>query len=147
MKFNMLLVCAALAWLAPQSSLAFSAGEGTMTPITDNTWLYSATRSYTASTQAMAVPMAAVPDWTPRTSGKYLKYQVLINDKPVAGLESQAIVLSSATITERGYSVPAGESADFTLIAIITLPADIEVSPDLQLDLEATYFPITGSDS
>ena len=140
-QFSILLV--AIALLTPTASQAFS-GEGEFTKLNDSTLLYIETRSQIALNGDVRLPVAAVPNWMPRKTGNYLKYQILINDQVFAGLDSNAMVLSSAQINDGAYVLPTGETTDFTLFLLLTMPEGTEFTESSNIKLEVTDFPISG---
>jgi len=127
----------------PNSAQAFSAEEASVIRVTDNSWLYINQAEYGNTQGETKVPIAAVPSWVPRMQGDYLKYRVRINGQSFAGLDTNAMVLSDATIDGTQYIVPAGEKRTFTLFSIITLPSESETSPETEVSLEITDLPIT----
>lgn len=129
----------------PNSALAFSANNASVTRVSDNTWVYINQVEYGNTQGETLVPIAAVPNWQPRMQGDYLKYRVKINDQSFAGLDTNALVLSDATVVDNQYVVPAGEKRTFTLFSVITLPSAAEVSPATSVSLEVTSFPISIS--
>jgi hypothetical protein len=140
-QFSILLL--AIALLTPAGAHAFS-GAGDMVQLANNTFLYTESITLSADDNSLEVPVLAVPNWTPRKNGDYLKYQISLNDRPFVGLDTSALILSTAKIEDTTYVVEAGETAEFTLFSIISLPSDVEISPDFTLDLEVTSFPLTG---
>jgi hypothetical protein len=144
MLHKQLFLASLLAILALPISVKAFTGDGDLIRLANNTWVYTETITLGAEANAFKVPIIAVPSWTPRVSGDYLKYQISLNDRPFAGLDTSALVLSTAKIEDTTYVVEAGETAEFTLFSIISLQSDVVTSPDLTLDFEVTSFPLTG---
>lgn len=115
------------ALLLPVSASAFSLENGTAVQLSAETWLSVNTVRLSAD-EVSSVPIAAEPNWVPRISGEYLRYQVLLAGQPYAGLESSGLVLSDAPIEGNRYVIPAGEAYDFTFVTFLTIPASQSVT-------------------
>jgi hypothetical protein len=124
------------ALLLPLSASAFNLENGTTVQLNADTWLHVNTIEL-GSDERTSVPIAAEPNWVPRISGEYLRYQVLLAGQPYAGLDSSGLVLSDAPIEDNHYVIPAGEAYDFTFITFLTIPAAQSVT---DVAVEVTTF-------
>ena len=138
MKSKILFIFALLVILSPTSAQAFNPENGQVFRLTADTWLYINTAEYGSSDEEVSVPIATAPNWVPRISGEYLRYQVLLSERIVAGLDTKAIVLSNAPIEDNRYVVPRGESHSFTLMALITIEGEVPPTEQINLSLEVT---------
>lgn len=138
MKSKMLCVVALLILWTPSQVQAFTAENERVLRLSDDVWLYVNTAEYGSASNEVSVPIATAPNWRPRISGDYLRYQVLLSGRPMAGLDTQAAVLSAAPIKAGRYVVPVNESYRFTLVALITIPGAVLPSERLDLSLEVT---------
>ena len=137
MKLKITAICAFAILLSPTLSHAFVTETEQVTRLSNDVWLYVNTAEYGSTDQEVRIPVATAPNWVPRINGQYLKYQVLLSDRPFAGLDTAAIVLSDAPIVDNQYVVPADGSYSFTLIALITIP-NIGLDEQVNLSLEVT---------
>ena len=143
MKSKIFFIFVAIFIASPISALAFETENGKAIQVSSDTWLYVNTHEFGSVDEAVTIPVAAVPNWMPRMSGEYLKYQVLLGDRVFAGLDTSALVLSQAPIVGNQYVVPAGESYSFTFFALLTIPV-AEDAPDksepVGLSIEVTSY-------
>jgi len=137
MKSKTIILFALLVLCSPSLSHAFFAENARITQVLADTWLYIITAQYGSDDGEVTMPIAAAPNWKPRVSGEYLRYQVLLSDRPFAGLDTAAIVLSDAPIVDNQYVVPAGASYSFTIMALITIP-NVAQNEQINLSLEVT---------
>jgi hypothetical protein len=145
-SMNLKILCAfvVLILLSPKLTLAFAPENDIVLRVTDDTWLYVNTSEYGSDNEEVSLPIAAVPSWVPRISGEYLRYQVLLSDRVFSGLDVSAILLSNAPIKGNKYVVPASETYNFTLIALITIPESSQstmVGEVTSLSIEVTSLP------
>jgi|AntRauTorcE11897_2_1112592.scaffolds.fasta_scaffold14854_2 hypothetical protein len=138
MKSKILFTLALLALLSPNLTLAFTPENGTVTRLTNDTWLYLNVAEYGSPDGEVSLPIATAPSWMPRISGQYLRYQVLLSDQVIAGLDTNAMLLSDAPIDDNRYLVPAGQSHSFILMALITLSDPVSPGEQIDLSLEVT---------
>lgn len=134
MKSKIFFIAALLFVCGPSAAHAFDSAQGQTTRVSDNVWLFLNTAQFGSSTAEVTIPVAAAPNWVPRISREtVLRYQVRINERGIAGLDSQSIVLSDAPIVGNQYVVPAGETYNFTFMSLVTIPD--EILPTEQIDL------------
>src|SRR6056297_2247290 len=141
MKSKITCIFAVLILLSPSLTQAFTLENQRVVRISTDTWLYTNTAQYGSEDSETVVPIATAPNWKPRISGQYLRYQVLLSGQVIAGLDTAAIVLSDAPIVDNQYVVPAGESYNFTLMSIVTLSDPVLPGEQINLSLEVTSEP------
>ena len=139
MKSKIVIMAMVLCLVSPGVSHAFDPQQGQTTRVSDDVWLFLNTTEYGSAEVAVTVPIAAAPNWVPRISREtYLRYQVRVGERSIAGLDSQSIVLSNAPIVDGQYVVPAGESYTFTLMSLVTIPDQIAPTEQIDLSLRVT---------
>jgi hypothetical protein len=138
MKSKIVGIFAVLILLSPSVTLAFESKNEQVFRLTNDVWLYVNTAQYGSSDREVSLPIATAPSWVPRISGEYLRYQVLLSGRSIAGLDTTAIVLSDAPIVDNRYVVPAGASHSFTLMALVTIPDEVPPTGLIDLSLQVT---------
>jgi hypothetical protein len=136
MKSKILFIFALVFILSSSSVHAFNPEDGQAVRLNNDTWLYVNTAEYGSDDEEVSVPIATAPSWMPRITGDYLRYQVRLSNRIVAGLDTEAIVLSGAPIEDGRYVVPVGESYSFVLMALINIPNGVLPNEQIDLSLE-----------
>lgn len=127
--------------LLPQAANGFS-GAGEVTRLANNVFMYSETVTLTADEDALSVPIRAVPQMQPGIGSDILKYRTLLDGRAWAGLETYAAVVSQTPIENFRYVLPPGETAEFMLVALLVLPDQEPIKPDLEVGFDVTSFPV-----
>jgi hypothetical protein len=143
MKRNLLLLSVLAVVLVPHAASAF-VGGGEVIRLSNNVFMSVETISLTAESEVVTVPVTAVPQMRPGTSDSFLKYRTLLDGQGWAGLDTYAAVISQAALDGNRYVLDKSETADFTFIALLVLPAADTVRPDLAVSFDVTSFPVTG---
>ena len=141
MKRYCIYAAALLLILTPVTSSAFT-GEGEVTRLSSNAFLYTETITLNVTADTLTVPIAAVPSWQPRSGDDSVKYTTLINNRPVAGLTTSAMVLSSTPIVGNRYALESGQPGEFTLAILLSLPGDVRVTEGTEVAFTVTAFPV-----
>ena len=133
----------ALIFLLPISSEAYFTTSQTATRITDNTTLYTISFDFGFPTRDLVMPIGAIRDTTDEAS-PYIEYEFVDSDNEASILGTSAgIILTESEdveIKNNQYFLPAGESARFSLVTLVTLPAD---SKEQDLALRVSHLPFT----
>lgn len=123
--------------LLPQSALAYFTTDQKAYQINNETLLYTVTYRFGMEKFDLKLPGIALTDVSSIATTTALTY-TLINKKEeaMAVASSQAIILSAAPVVGSQYHIKKGESADFTLVALVTLDTDaLAARPETDLDL------------
>jgi len=109
--------------------------------LNERTVLYTITFGLGFKKYETSVPVLAVRDDGDEMNRGAIAYELFKeNGEIIDSGEVHAIVLSNAEIDSGMYRVPHGESARFTLAALVTLP-ETEVHSEYDLALSVSYLP------
>jgi hypothetical protein len=132
-------------FLLPLASEAYFTTAQSATRLTDDTMLYTVTYRFGFLNRELYMPIMAK-----RADGEAVKqyqaeYAILDeDDRAVTTGSSNAIVLTGdedVTIKDGQYYLKAGKAAEFTLVALLTLPKTAQ--QDADLSLLVTHLPFT----
>jgi len=122
----------------PQVSSAYLTTSQTATRLNDTTILYTVSYSLGSGVYDMRAPIGATESSAELSA--YVEYVFLDDGVEYTEGESAALVLSAASITDAEYIIDRGDGYIFTLVSLLTVPAD---SSDLDLSLQVTSLPFT----
>ena len=130
--------------LLPQASSAYFTTDQTATRLTENTAIYTVTYKFGLEGRDLYMPIGAQRG-TNGTS-PYLEYKFLNDDDSLFETGTSAGFVfttdKDVEIVENQYYIPAGESAVFTLVTLLTIPQD-EIRDNLAISLNVTNLPFT----
>ena len=136
----------ALLFLLPSASQAYFTTAQSATQITDDTILYTVTYKFGFAERELYMPIMAQRGIGVEDESVNAGYSILSEDDSVIEVgEANALILTSDTdveIRDNQYYLPAGESASFTLLALLTIPAGQRLN-DTDLSLLVTNLPFT----
>lgn len=116
-----LLVVAGLATAMPTQAYYTTAQSATA--LDNTTALYTVTYRFGSPTRDISMPILAVRDPQSLTRTDTLGYTLIDRKASSTTLGTAAgIVLSSATIKDGRYFIPAGQAASFTLVSVVHMP-------------------------
>lgn len=124
-KLKLFGVFTALSLLAPATSEAYFTTNQSAYKLTDTTALYTVTYKFGFAERGLYMPIMAERDNSDETAQYQAKYQILDQaDEVITTGMSNGLVLTSSPdvdIKDGQYYLEPGESASFTLIALLTL--------------------------
>jgi hypothetical protein len=123
--------------LLPQSAFAYFTTDQKAYQINNDTLLYTVTYRFGMEKFDLELPVVALSDDSSLATTTALTYNFINKKEEVMMVaSSQAIILSAAPIVDSQYQIKKGESADFTLVAFVTLDPDaLTARPETDLDL------------
>lgn len=126
--------------LSPTSTHAYFTSEQTAALYSPTTAIYTITYRFGFLNREAYLPIATERDLAFGTTSDDLGYTLLTragSSTPVGSLTG--LVVSNATIKDGMYYLPKGKAADFTLIAVLTVPAG-ENAADYALQVSSLPF-------
>lgn len=130
----------------PVTSQAYFTTAQSAVKITDDTALFTITYKFGVSGRALYMPIGALRADDNEPVSPYLEYKVLNDDETAftAGTDGSLVFTNSSNIEIRNnqYYVPVGQTAEFTLVSLITIP-ERDQNDDLNLLLLVTSLPFT----
>lgn len=112
----------------PQASSAYETTEQTATLINKNTILYTITYHFGFLNRETYLSIGAERGIENASSTGLVRFDILDNGKVSLEGEVKAMVLSKAKIKNNLYYLPKGKAGDFKLVAILTLPDNVNLN-------------------
>jgi hypothetical protein len=144
-KFKLLVLLAFFSFLSPAITEAYFTTAQSATKLTDDTILFTVSYRFGFSDRELYMPIMAIRDTIGSTTQNTARYTILDkNDQALRGGTSNAIVLTDlakAEIRDDQYYLEPGEVATFTLVALLTIPA--EEQPNEKWSLLMSHLPFT----
>lgn len=133
-------------FLVPQASQAYFTTNQSATRLTSDTILFTVTYKFGFSERELYMPIGAIRGLAASKTSAYAGYTILNEDDEEVPIgTSNAIILTDRKeieVKDNQYYLPAGGSASFTLITLLTIPED-EQTADLEIALEMSNLPFT----
>lgn len=131
--------------LAPQSSQAYLTTAQSAKAVSSTTALFTITYHFGFLTRELYMPIIAKRDLIGTTTSSEAAFTLLDHKGATTTIGlMNGIVLSTATIKDGQYYLPAGTSADFTLVAALTVPTS---TSSADYALQVTALPFTMIDN
>lgn len=135
MKLAVLLIVFSI--LVPHASQAYFTTAQSATRITEDTILYTVTYKFGFAKRELYMPIVATRGLVEDHATPHTGFNLVTDsDEVVTTGTANGIVLSSdedVEIRDNQYYVPAGETAAFTLVTLLTIPADQQGDEDLSV--------------
>jgi len=145
-KIKLYIGTLAVLLLLPNLSLAYFTTAQSATRLSDDTILYTVTYQFGFAGRELYMPIMAKRGLEASSTSPYIGYTIMNNDGTVSTIgATNSIVLSrdeDVQIKNNQYYLPLRKSAEFTLITLLTVPAELQ-KDDLDLSLLVTNLPFT----
>ncbi|MEM9336488.1 MAG: hypothetical protein AAGA35_01360 [Patescibacteria group bacterium] len=138
-KIKLTLMVLSALFVLPQASQAYFTTDQSAFLISDNAALLTISYSFGFSSREALLPIAAVRGET--ESQAVLGYELLEDSRASTSVGTAAgIIVSDAEVRNGQYYIPAGQTADFTLVVVLTTePTD----PEIDYALQVSHLPFT----
>ena len=131
----------AVGFATAQQTEAYYTTAQSATILNDTTVLYTVTYGFGSPTRDMYMPIRAVRDPQSLTRTDTIGYTLIDRKASSTALgTATGLVLSSATIKDGRYFIPAGHAASFTLVSVVHMPTTELAS---HYKLRVTSLPFT----
>ncbi|MCD5381326.1 MAG: hypothetical protein LR008_01995 [Candidatus Pacebacteria bacterium] len=144
LKIKLFIGAFAALLILPSTTHAYFTTEQSVVKITDDTVLFTVTYSFGIPGRELYMPIGAIRSNNGQTPSPYLEYNI-IGDKETtftAGTAGSLVFTNDKDVEIRNnqYYLPASESADFTLVSLVTIPKESQTQ---NLSLLVTSLPFT----
>lgn len=138
------LLFAFLILLSPTASEAYFTTAQSATRLTNDTVMFTVTYDFGFANRDLYMPIMAARSTGADMKSHLVEFSILSDDEVLTIGTSNALVLttdSDVKIKNGQYYLEPGESASFTLVALLTIPKEQQL--DEKLSLLMTWLPFT----